>query len=115
MGPLADSMGISTGVAMWLAVVQLPVMMGLVLHFPTVRVDMYGTSVVVVPVNSSTSSPAVLGGSESLTLEQGIAAPNKSAIQISSYEHGLGISGVYVVAASSITFFAVLCMNLIDR
>ncbi len=35
--------------------------------------------------------------------------------QASGYEHGLGISGLYVINAASITFFAVLCMNLMDR
>lgn len=43
MGPFAESMGISTGMAMWIAVAQLPVMMGLALHYPTVRVDLFST------------------------------------------------------------------------
>lgn len=43
MGSLAESMGISTSMAMWIAVAQLPVMMGLVLHYPTVRIDIFST------------------------------------------------------------------------
>jgi hypothetical protein len=102
MGPFAESMGISTGMAMWLAVAQLPVLMGLALHFPTVRVDLFSTGVRVIldPGDNVTSV---------------VAAPDKSAIEIVNYEHGFGISGLYVLNAAAITFFAVLSMNLLDR
>ena len=102
MGPFAESLGVSTGMAMWLAVAQLPVMMGLALHYPTVRVDLFSTGVRVVldPANNMTSV---------------VAAPDSSAVEIVGYEHGFGISGLYVLNAASVTFFAVLCMNLMDR
>ena len=102
MGPFAESMGMSTGMAMWLAVAQLPVLMALALHYPTVRVDLFSTAVRVVldPGDNATSV---------------VAAPDKSAIEIVGYEHGYGISGLYVLNAAAITFFAVLSMNLLDR
>ncbi len=102
MGPLGDSLGLSTGTAMWLAVAQLPVLMGLALHYPTVRLDVFSTGVRLAldPADNATSV---------------IAAPDKSAIEIVNYEHGLGISGLYVLNAAAVTFFAVLSMNLLDR
>ena len=102
MGPFAESMGMSTGMAMWIAVAQLPVLMALALHYPTVRVDLFSTAVRVVldPGDNATSV---------------VAAPDKSAIDVVGYEHGYGISGLYVLNAAAITFFAVLSMNLLDR
>ncbi len=45
MGPFADALGINTGVAFWLCVAQLPVMVGLALNYPTVRIDLFSTSI----------------------------------------------------------------------
>lgn len=126
MGPLADSLGVTTGVAMWLAVVQLPLMMGMVLHYPTVRVDLFTTSIRTVPVTLMTPGPANFShppsaaqipqpSPSSTAAESAIAAADASAVWVSSYDHGISISGVYVLSAASVTFFAVLCMNLIDR
>lgn len=102
MGPFAESLGVSTGMATWLAVAQLPVLMGLALHYPTVRVDVFSTGVRV-----------VLDPADNLT--QVVAAQDKAAIDIVGYDHGLGISGLYVLNAAAVTFFAVLSMNLLDR
>lgn len=102
MGPLAESMGVSTSMAMWLAVAQLPIMMGLALHYPTVRVDTFATSV-----------RTVLDPSDNVTVA--VASSNESAVQVVAYEHGFGISGLYVLNAAAVTFFAVLTMNLLDR
>ena len=124
MGPLADSLGLTTGVAMWLAVVQLPVIMGLVLHYPTVRVDLFSTSIRTVPfMLDNALASATTGGNQTGTAaaaaasasDHAIAAADASAVAVSSYDHGIGISGIYVLSAASVTFFAVLCMNLIDR
>ena len=102
MGPFAESLGVSTGMAMWIAVAQLPVLMGLALHYPTVRVDLFSTGV-----------RLALDPADNVTAV--VAAPNKSAIEIVSYDHGLGVSGLYVLNAAAVTFFAVLSMNLLDR
>lgn len=106
-------MGVSTGMAMWIAVAQLPVMMGLALHYPTVRVDVFATATRTVqwspalPLDNATSAPAA-----AMTV---VASDDSSAVFIHGYEHGLGISGLYVLNAAAITFFAVLSMNLLDR
>ena len=44
-----------------------------------------------------------------------VASDDSAAVLVQSYEHGLGISGLYVLNAAAITFFAVLSMNLLDR
>ena len=101
MGPCAESVGITTGVAFWLAVAQLPVMMGLVLHYPTVRIDIFYA--------------AVRTAMDPLTNTTSIAARDASAVYSPSYEHALGISGLYVINSASFTFFAVLTMNFLER
>ena len=101
LGPCAETMGMTTGVAFWLAVAQLPVMMGLALHYPTVRIDMFTIAI------RLTKDPA--------TNETAIAYSNASAVYAAGYEHGLGISGLYVLSSASFTFFAVLTMNFLER
>jgi hypothetical protein len=101
MGPLADAMGINIALAFWIAVAQLPVMVGLALHYPTVRVDLYDTSIRLA-VDSSTNQTAV-------------AAMDATAVRVSTYEHGVGISGLYVLNAASFAFFTVLTMNFMER
>jgi hypothetical protein len=101
MGPFADALGINTGVAFWLCVAQLPVMVGLALHYPTVRIDLFSTSIRVA-FDPSTNQTV-------------IAAANASAVEISSYEHGVAISGMYVLNAASFAFFAVMTMNFVER
>jgi hypothetical protein len=101
MGPLADAMGINIALAFWIAVAQLPVMVGLALHYPTVRIDLYDTSIRLA-VDSSTNQTA-------------IAAMDATAVRVSIYEHGVGISGLYVVNAASFAFFTVLTMNFMER
>ncbi len=44
-----------------------------------------------------------------------IAAANASAVEISSYEHGVAISGMYVLNAASFAFFAFMTMNFVER
>jgi hypothetical protein len=102
MGPFAESLGMSTGVAMWIAVAQLPMVMGLALHYPTVRVDVFATSI-----------RTALDPADNVTVA--VASDDEAAVQVAAYEHGLGISGLYVLNAAAVTFFAVLSMNLIDR
>ncbi len=41
LGPCADAFGISVMMVFCMGVAQLPVMIGLAMHFPPVRVDMY--------------------------------------------------------------------------
>ena len=76
-------------------------MVGLALHYPTVRIDVYDTSIRTV-IDPATNQTVVAGA-------------DKSAVQVSSYEHGMGISGLYVLSSASFAFFAVLTMNFIER
>lgn len=101
LGQCAETMGVTTGIAFWLAVAQLPVMMGLVLHYPSVRIDVF------VPGIRLATDPAT-----NLTA---VAFTNESAVYAAAYDHGVGISGLYVLSASSFTFFAVLTMNFLER
>jgi hypothetical protein len=94
-------MGINTPMAFWISVAQLPIMVGLALHYPTVRIDVYDTSIRTV-IDPATNQTVVAGA-------------DKSAVQVSSYEHGMGISGLYVLSSASFAFFAVLTMNFIER
>ena len=101
LGPCAETMGVTTGLAFWLSVAQLPVMIGLALHYPTVRVDLYVAGVrTIVDKNSNQTAVAAMDG---------------SAVHALSYEHGVAISGLYVLNAASFTFFAVLTMNFLER
>jgi hypothetical protein len=43
------------------------------------------------------------------------AAANASAVEISSYEHGVAILGMYVLNAASFAFFAIMTMNFVER
>lgn len=104
MGHCAESMGFSSSMAMWLAVVQLPVMLGLAMHYPTVKVDVFSTAVRTVPDLSTGNATYAVAGID-----------GDSAILVAGYEHGVGISGLYVLNAAAITFFAVLCMNMLER
>ena len=138
MGPFAESMGLSTGMAMWIAVAQLPVAMGLALHYPTVRIDMYNTAprvvfdqiragennsttdhIIVSAVAASNSSAVQVGVRSFFRIDWRESAKSHgltcTVLQITNYDHGIGITGLYVLNAASITFFAVLCMNLLDR
>ena len=101
MGPLADYFGFSSSVAFWLCVAQLPLMIGLVLHYPTVRIDLFSTGVAT--VYDTTLNRTV------------VAATNQDAVHATGYEHGLGVSGLYVLNAASYTFFSVLTMNFLER
>ena len=73
MGPFAESMGLSANMAMWLAVVQLPVTMGLALHYPTVRIDVFSTTVRTVTDLSNNNQ----------TLTVVVASPDGSAVEVS--------------------------------
>jgi hypothetical protein len=101
LGPCADAMGINTAVAFWLGVAQLPLMIILALHFPMVRIDLFDTSIRL--------------AYDSRSNQTAIAAANASAVHISTYEHNVSITGLFLINAASYTFFVVLTMNLLDR
>lgn len=102
LGPFAESMGLSSAAVMWICVAQLPVIMAMALHYPTVRIDMFSTSIrtALDPADNSTMA---------------IASDSRTAVLVSSYDHGVSITGLYVVNAAAVTFFSVLCMNMLDR
>lgn len=52
---------------------------------------------------------------DNATMLMAVASDDSSAVLVAGYDHGLGISGLYVINAAAVTFFAVLSMNLIDR
>lgn len=80
---------------------QLPVMIGLALHYPTVRIDVFSVS--------------IRTAYDTGTNQTVVAARNGSAVGVSSYDHGVGISGLYVVNAASLAFFVVMTMNFVER
>lgn len=77
MGPFAESLGLSTGMATWIAVAQLPVAMGLALHYPTVRIDMYNTAAKVVVGHAWTGE-----NNSTQVSVSAVAASNSSAVQV---------------------------------
>jgi hypothetical protein len=101
LGPCADSFGININMAFWLCVAQLPIMVGLALHYPTVRIDLFSTGI------RTAFDPSIN--------QTAVVAPNQSAVGVSYYEHGVGITGLYVINAASFAFFAVMTMNFVER
>ena len=96
-------MGISAMMVFCLGVAQLPVAIGIAMHVPAVRVDLY-TPYMTTGMDPSTNATAVMLP----------ANPEGSAIH-ASYMHGINISGLFVLCASAFTFFVVLTMQFIER
>ena len=60
LGPCAEAMGLSVMMVFCIGVAQLPVMIGLAMHSPSVRVDMYSAYLKVAMDPSTNQSAAVI-------------------------------------------------------
>ena len=60
LGPCAEAMGLSVMMVFCIGVAQLPIMIGLAMHLPSVRVDMYSSYVQVQMDPSTNQSAAVI-------------------------------------------------------
>lgn len=102
LGPCAEAMGISVMMVFCLGVVQLPVMIALAMHVPSVRVDLY--------------TPYMVTGTDPSSNLTAVVLPREAEGPIhASYMHGINISGLFVLCASGFTFFVVLTMQFIER
>lgn len=101
MGPCAEMLGLNIMVAFWICVAQLPAVLSLALHLPTVHVDLYTT--------------AVHTGMDPQTNRTAVVAPDKSAIVVASYEHAIGASGLFVLNAALIAIFGTMTMSFCER
>lgn len=114
LGPCAEAMGLSAMMVFCIGVAQLPVMIGLAMHVPSVRVDLY-SPYLDVGMDPSTNHSAVVIPSPihkpSPEQQEGGAIMQVNA----AYMHGINISGLFVLCASSFTFFVVLTMQFVDR
>lgn len=61
------------------------------------------------------SASGVRTAQDPATNATSVAGSDGSAVHAISYDHGVGISGMYVLNAASFTFFAVLTMNFLER
>ena len=116
LGPCAEAMGLSAMMVFCVGVAQLPVMIGLAMHVPSVRVDLYSPYLDVAMDPSTNQSAVVIPtpvhrptGGEGYEQQQVTLQVN------AAYMHGINISGLFILCASSFTFFVVLTMQFVDR
>ena len=97
-----------------IGVAQLPVMIGVAMHVPSVRVDVY-SPYLDVGTDPSTNRTAVVIPTP---MHKPSSGGQDEAVHMqvnASYMHGINISGLFVLCASSFTFFVVLTMQFVDR
>lgn len=102
LGPCADALGLSVMMVFCVGVAQLPITIGIAMHVPAVRIDLY-TPYMVTAMDPATNQTAVV-------LPKAAEGPVHA-----SYMHGVNISGLFVLCASGFTFFVVLTMQFIER
>lgn len=81
LGPCADALGLSVMMVFCVGVAQLPVMIGLAMHVPAVRVDVYWPYMDVA-VDPSTNQSAVILPSQGIHRHQQSEGSSTAALQM---------------------------------
>lgn len=98
MGPCAESVGLTSGYAYGLAVIQLPVMFVLTLHYPACKIDLYST--------------AVRFAFDSKTNHTGVDLSNPTELH---YMHSVHVSMLFLLCSALICVFSITSMHMTDK
>lgn len=98
MGPCGDSLGLTMSTVYALSVFQLPLTFLFVLEFRPVHIDIFSTSVKIVP------NPATNG--------TGVDLHDPTLLH---YSHSIGISAVFMLQSAAVAFFGIITMYLADK